>query len=177
MNNQPALHGVEMHVFELLDLLRVAPDIEIVKPALPELRPRGLRSTEVKRQLRGGHAPPLLPTELPGNSLLQDLHDRGGSSACWFADQQVDVLGHHHVRHQRELIPITNLIQDLHKSIPRTLGTQERQAPVATARDEVQVFETVVAFQILGHEENRKPHPSRQEQPERMGHPRFITPR
>src|SRR5208337_2621457 len=37
MENQPSLHGVAVHVFQLLFEFLLAPNVEVIKPSLPEM--------------------------------------------------------------------------------------------------------------------------------------------
>jgi hypothetical protein len=63
----------------------------------------------------------------------------------------VEMLGHDYVTQQGELISGTQSVQDLHKN--RAVGgIAERSAStVATARDEMQVFQVVVAMEAARH--------------------------
>ncbi len=94
MRDQAAFHRVVVHVVQLLDSLFLTPHIEVVKPALPELRQRFLRAKEAKVQLSCGHALASVAPQLPRDALLQDLQYRRGSSLRRLADQKVDVLWH-----------------------------------------------------------------------------------
>ena len=95
----------------------------------------------------------------PRNALFQDLQDGRRRSFGWLADQQMNVLGHDHVSDQRKVKPAPHLAKDLYECVSRTDRAEQRQAAVATACDEVQVFLPVVAPQSFGHPKNQKPHP------------------
>jgi len=59
--NQAALHGVPVHVFQLLQALPLAPDVEIIEPPLPD--PRGAVKVHRGRQCRAVQHP-AAPREL-----------------------------------------------------------------------------------------------------------------
>ena len=63
----------------------------------------------------------------------------------------MDVLGHDHVSKKGEIIAVANVSQDAEKNIAAPFGSEERETPVATARDEVQVTPTVAAFEAVLH--------------------------
>jgi hypothetical protein len=161
-----------MHVTQLLDLLLVTLHIEVVKPPLPELRQQ-VWFAKAKAELRVGCSPAPSATQFARNALLQDLHDRLGRSLGGLADENVDMLGHDHVPDKREAVTLPDLAQNFHEDTSCTSRTQERQAPVATAGDGVQMLLPVVAFQSLGHSGvNQRPHPSPgRRRAGRMGHP------
>ncbi len=75
-----------MDVPQLLDPPSLAPDIEIVIPSQPE-----------RTALRFA--------QLAGNILLQHLQGERKLSPLRLADQQMNVLGHHHVASDAEAIP------------------------------------------------------------------------
>jgi len=86
-----------VHVVKFLDELGLTPDIEIVKARLPELRQQVVGLLKWKCELLGGYFFARLAAEAPRSALLQDLHDGGGGSCGWLADEQVNVIGHDHV--------------------------------------------------------------------------------
>jgi hypothetical protein len=69
----------------------------------------------------------------------------------------MNVLGHYDVSEQREIVARSNFTQNLEKEMPRRLRTQQRQATITTASDEVQLAEAVTASQALRHFENPNP--------------------
>ena len=144
--HQSTLHRIHMHVFELLHLLLVTPHIEIVKSPLPELRPRIL-SSKLKLELANNCFPP----HLPRHSLLQHLQHRRRRPFRRLAHQQMNVFRHHHKSHQRKSVSITHLAQDFYKQIPRPHRPQQRQAPVTTAGDEMQIVLAVIPLKFSMH--------------------------
>ncbi|SRR5579871_1251202 len=96
--HQSSLHRIAMHIPQLLYTLALAPDIKIVEPFLPYvwlfLRP----------QLQLGRTSSLSPQYSACEALLHHLHHRRGRAFRRFADQQMNVLGHHHVTHHHEAI-------------------------------------------------------------------------
>jgi hypothetical protein len=92
--------------------------------------------------------------------ILDLLNDRAlfGAQNCrpfagWraFADEQMQVIGHNHVSHQQELVTFTNLPEGVHEEISRPPRLEQRQAPIATGREEVQISVSIVAFQTFRH--------------------------
>ena len=65
--------------------------------------------------------------------------------------QQVEMLGHDHIPDQRKSVTLPREFECLHKQVAECGSAQSGSALVATARDEVQVFQPVVAVQTLRH--------------------------
>jgi hypothetical protein len=86
---------------------------------------------------------------------VQNLHHRRRSSSPRLAHQQMNVFRHHHVTDQRKVVPFPNLSQNPKKKTARPLGLQKRIAPIATAGDEVQVTQSVAAFETMFHSKAR----------------------
>jgi hypothetical protein len=61
----------------------------------------------------------------------------------------MNVLGHHHVSDDRELVALADIIENDEKQVACATGSQEWQAPVATEGDEMEVRGAVAAFEIL----------------------------
>ena len=100
------------------------------------------------------------------NALFQHLHQRAGVPHIRFANKQMNMLVHHHVADQREIIVRPNFSENLEKEMPRAFGTQQSRTPITTASNEVQLTESIAASQALFHPEN--PNPSN---PEGFGTP------
>jgi len=49
------------------------------------------------------------------------------------------VIGHDHVADQQEIVPLMNLAESVHEKISPLLGIEQRQPPIATEREEVQI--------------------------------------
>ena len=69
------------------------------------------------------------------------------------------MIGHDHVADQQEIVPLMNLAESVHEKISPPLGIEQRQPPIATEREEVQIPASIVAFQSLRHDKKttRKP--------------------
>src|SRR6185312_16151054 len=52
-----------------------------------------------------------------------------------------------------EVIAIADLVENLKERVARFRFPQQRHAPVATARDEMPVAETISPFQLVSHQE------------------------
>jgi len=128
------------------------------------------RQTElVKIRFLPGFAP-----EPAGYALLQNLHYFRGRGIRRFADEQMNVLGHDHVASKLELIAVAHFTEDFDESISGPHGGEERQTPVATVSDEVQVLEPVAATQSFRHGERTKS--PALPKTGRTGHPQPLNP-
>jgi len=124
-----------VHVVQLFDSLLQTPDVEVVKPALPETRQRGVAVLKVER-----HLPRIwlaLPAQAPRDALLDHLNHGRWGPAGRLADQQVDVLRHDHEAHECEAEAIPHLAEDLDEDVSRAGRPQNWQALVAGERNEV----------------------------------------
>jgi len=100
-----------MHVPEFLDAFAFGPDVEIIESFLPDV----LRSVVEEAGLcrvaflfsRGQDA--------ARKAKFQGLHHRRRSFLLWFADQQVDMLGHDHVTDNDKLMAPSDLLEDRQK--------------------------------------------------------------
>jgi hypothetical protein len=150
-----------MHVVHLLVLFLPALHVEVVEPPLPERATLLCWFFLPQTHLSGRRAPPP-PVHRPGNALLQHLHHCCRSPPPRLADKQMNMLRHHHVSQEREIVSCADFTQDLQKEIARPLGIQQGHAPVATARDEVQVSRSIAAFQAV-FQRRDSAHPSTEE--------------
>ena len=82
-----------MDVPQLFNAFTLAPNIEVVVTLLPE----GTQMGEVP--------------QLAGGVLLEHLEGYAQRFPFWFADQQVDVLGHDDVASDAEVVPKADLFQ------------------------------------------------------------------
>ena len=160
-----------MHVVQFFILLLEAPHIEVVEPALPESRSVSQRRITPQTQLCHGQALSASAAQRPRDSLFQHLHDRRGSAYVRLADQQMNVIQHHHIAQQGEVVAIPHLAQNLQEHIARPLGGQKRHPAITAAADEMQVPQAVAAFQPMFH--LAPPHPSQTAR--RVRHPQFLT--
>jgi hypothetical protein len=167
MLHQLSRYRVRVHVFELLANFLLAPHIEVIKSGLPETRKTFIPSCKCEAQLPCRRAPYASP-EIPRNALLQHFQDDRWRGFRRFADEQVHVIGHDHVADQQEIVPFTNLAESVHEKISPLLGMEQRQPPITTEREEVQITSSIVTFQSLRHDKT----PTRK--PDAWGTPRFF---
>ena len=133
-----------MHVAQLLDPLLAAPDVEIVEAPLPELGHEMLGAKgKLKLSCRGRS----LLAQPSRHALLEHLQHRRRRALGWLADQQMDVLGHHHEAHQGEAVSIANFAQNFDEQIAGAHGSQQCRAAVARKCNEVQIVLPVVALE------------------------------
>src|SRR5206468_12911738 len=85
--DQSSFHGITVHISQLLDSLVITPDIEIIIAGQPERTPFGRM-------------------ECVSRVLLQHLQHPRQHAAFWFANQEVNVLGHDHIAADGEAIPL-----------------------------------------------------------------------
>src|ERR1700681_4745552 len=93
-----------MHVTELLDTFVLGPNVEVIKPFLPDV-------------LRGaiGHlgwiASLCLHQNTSRESELKSLHYGRGIVLLWFTDEQVNVFGHDYVADDHEPVSLARALQ------------------------------------------------------------------
>ena len=122
-----------MHIAQLLDAFPFRPDIEIVKPLLPDVS-RGIAEQTALRRLTF----PLLPRQdASRKAQFQGLHHGRRILLLRFTDEKVDVLRHDHVAHDDKPITPANLLQDREKQIATACAAQQRLPPAATTSDEM----------------------------------------
>lgn len=128
-----------MHVTELLDTFVLGPNIEIIKPFLPDV-------------LRGalGHVDWIASLCLDQNtsrkSKLKRLHHGRRILLLRFADQQVNVFGHDDVTNDHELVAFAHALQHRQEQVATARRGEKGLSSITTAGDEVQVSGAVVAF-------------------------------
>ena len=169
MRHQPSLHRIEMHVIHLLVPFLCAPHIEIVEPSLPERLVFPPSSFLPQPFLFRPRAPSPPPMHRSRDALLQHLHRHARIPHIRLADQQMNMLRHHHVSQQREIVALSNFTENLEEEIPSTLCAQQRRATIATASNKVQLSQSIAASEALLHPEN--PNPSN---PRRVRHPARV---
>src|SRR5882762_585977 len=171
------LHRIHMQVLQLLNELLLTPYIKIVEARLPELRQAMVGLLEAKSQLLCGRTSARCAAQPPRHALLQDLQYRRGCSRDRLTDEQMNMLGHDDISGQSKAVAVAHLTQNLDKGVSCAHGAQQRQAPVATEGNKMQVTLAVAACQSFGHQHSdQKPRPCPQERT-RTGHPqtRFVN--
>jgi len=93
-----------------------------------------------------------------GNLLLQHLQRNRWSAPDWFAHQQVNVLRHHHESEKQEIPLGAHPVENFHKAVTRTCGSQKWLPAVTTERYKVQIAPAAKSFQWIAHE-SQNPHP------------------
>ena len=141
--NQPTLHRVLMHVPQLLYFLLVRPNVEVVKPSLPERRP--CRSLPKQVRLPSVHL--ALRQQSPCRAMFHHLHSGRRRSHLGFADQQMNMFWHDHVSDNHKPIPLANLFQNFQKPVAFPGFTKQGFSSVARTRDKVQVMSAVETLQ------------------------------
>jgi len=58
----------------------------------------------------------------------------------------MDVLRHHHITNQQELIPVSNRSQSLHKQVARRNRAQQRNPAITAERNKGQIAAPIVAL-------------------------------
>jgi len=161
-----------MHVVKFFDSLFQAPNIEIVEAALPKARQRIVALCKCESKLSGRFV--LLAAQAARNALLQNLNHGRRRTFGRLADEQMDVLGHDHVAHQRESIAVARFAENPDERVPGANRAQKRQAPIAGEGDEMQMAAPVMTNEFMGHgtKEKSKPRPFKTE---RVGHPEKLN--
>src|SRR3954468_24365574 len=118
-----------MHVFQFLCCLSLRKDIEIIEAPLPE--PTNLHWTVPKFHLR--RASLLRPAQQAlRDGLFEGLHDYGGIRLLRLAEQEMNVLGHHHKPDHVEVVSTTNLLQRFQEHVTGASRSQKGLAPITT---------------------------------------------
>ncbi len=143
-------HWIGVHVLDLLSNLLRAIYVEVIKPRLPE--PCQFRVTlfKCKPHLSRRHMP-FLPSQIPRNALFQHSQHQRRRRVRALANKQVNMLRHHHISHQQKSIPIANGSQRLHECIPSPRSSQERQPPVTTKRQKMEIAPSIIPLESSGH--------------------------
>ncbi len=83
-------------------------------------------------------------------ALFQNLHDLGRSFSFRFAQEQVNVLGHHDISDDE---PVTQacLFQNSEEAVALLCRVQFRPSPVTGIRDKVQIVRAAVAVEVAQH--------------------------
>jgi hypothetical protein len=145
MFHQLPRHRIRMHVVQFLLHLAAAIHVEIIEPSLPKSHWPVLLPRKWKLELRRQFSSLSLPHR-SRRSLLQNLHNLRWCPVHGFADQQMHMLGHQHIPHQRELVPRPHFPQDFNERHLGAQRIQKRSSLVATKSNEVQLLSTVVAL-------------------------------
>src|SRR5689334_11791035 len=140
-----------MHVFKFLANFLLAPHVEVIESGLPESRQTAVASCKRQAQLLRRRAAPA-SAEIARDALLQNFQNQRWRSFRSLADEQVHVIGHDHVSNQQEFVPLTNLAESLHEEISRSCCAEQRQPPITTEREEVQISPSMEAFQTFRHD-------------------------
>src|SRR5579862_3649540 len=160
-----------VHVIQFLYPLLPAPNIEIIKPPLPETAMH--RDILPQTQLPRRRFPPTPPPQPPRHPLLQHLHHHRRIRLLRLPDQQMNVLRHHHIPDDYEPIAPTHLVKNDQKRIPRPHRPQERQTSITTKSNEMQLGSPIAPLEILRHRSKSNPsHPSQTQR--RLGHPQEL---
>jgi len=85
------------------------------------------------------------------NPHLYKKRKGGPATLLRFANQQVNVVGHHHVSDDDKTIPLPHLLQDSEQQIAPLRRGQPRLAMVTAAIDKMEVVGAVIARGMIGH--------------------------
>src|SRR4051812_25091079 len=115
-----------MHIPKLLRDFSIRVHVEVVIASLPEALARGLPELILRARLA-------FAQQAHSDALLQNLHHHGNSIPPWFADQEMNVLGHDHESDDFKVVTLAYRFEDSEKHIAPTRGVQKRFTPI-TAR-------------------------------------------
>src|SRR5580692_8418773 len=124
-----------MPVAKFLDAFVFAPNIEVVESLLPDM----FRGVLEQTALSGIPLSSLACQHAAREADLERLHHGGRILLLRFADEQVNMLRHHHVAGQHERIPLAHLLEHGQKKIATSGRPQKRLSAKTTAGDELQV--------------------------------------
>jgi len=83
--------------------------------------------------------------------LFENLHDRGRRAGLGLGDEQMNVLRHHHVTDERELIDLANFIEDFQKHVAAARRAEKPSSAIATTGNEMQVPLAIAALRFFMH--------------------------
>jgi hypothetical protein len=115
-----------MHVAEFLDAFVFGPDVEVVKPLLPDV----LRSVVEEEGLRRIASLSPLGQKAARKSKFKSLHHGRGSLYLRFADEEVNMFGHGYVTDDDKLIALACLLEHGEKQVTTAGSTEQRLRPV-----------------------------------------------
>ena len=84
------------------------------------------------------------------------MQHRRGSALPRLADQQMQMLGHYHITDQTKSCCIAYSSQFFHQEVSRPRRFQQRQSPVTTESNKVQIAFAVIAFKTRRHRQPRQ---------------------
>src|SRR5271167_3116634 len=172
MLHQSANHRIRVHVIQFLLLLSVAVHVEIVKSRLPEGSQRFSHLHKGQSHLSRAPRPSAL-SQFPRHTELQLLQRHGGRFHFRLAYQQMYVFRHHHIAEDTKSHLVADPPQFFYEDVPRVRRLQQRQPPVTTERNKMQIAFAVVALQSCGHRKSKEQNvnPKTQVQKPNLGHP------
>ena len=100
--------------------------------------------------------------------VFHNLHDLGRSFSFRFAQEQVNVLGHHDISDDDEPVTQACLFQNSEEGVALLCRAQFRPSPVTGIRDKVQIVRAAVAVEVAQHRSESRlegvdSHPSKNE--------------
>ena len=113
-------------------MFRFTPNRKIVVAGLPEAR-------------RAGHL------QLVGGDLFQHLNHDGKCVASRFAEEQMNVLGHHDISCDVAAVPTPDSFEFAFESLPRCNGMQKRHPAITTEGYEMLALFVLVTFGLGSH--------------------------
>jgi hypothetical protein len=144
-SHQATLHGITMHVSELLDVLALGEHVKIMGARLPE-RPHFWRFPQF--HLIGRF--PLFAAS-SRHSLFQHLHHASDISFRRLAYQDMKVLRHDYVAPHDQIIFMPDFFEYLQEIIATACGTQKGLATITTTSNEMSLAGIVKTTQPLRH--------------------------
>src|SRR6476620_11150388 len=79
------------------------------------------------------------------------MHHGGRRAPFRLADQEVNVIGHHHVSDHYEAVPLPDVLQNLQEQIAPPRAAQPWLPMITTACEKMQVPVAVIALEAFGH--------------------------
>jgi hypothetical protein len=146
--HQLPFHRIEVHVIQFLILFACAPDVEVIKSALPEVSIACKRGVVPEFQL-GNRCLSSLCSQGSRDALFQRLHYAGRISDGGLADQQMDVVGHDDVAEKGEVVAVAHLSENSQKEVASPGHGEQRLPTITTASNEVKLSEAVAAFEAV----------------------------
>jgi hypothetical protein len=111
--NQATLYRIPVNVFQFLNELLLGEYIEVIRAGQPECRGKSV--------IRRARAAP--GTALQRHPLFQNLHSHRNIPIVGLTNEQMEMLGHHHVADHGEFIFLPDLFKNPQEQVSAGRGT------------------------------------------------------
>src|SRR6266568_978671 len=155
--DQASLHGIAMHVAELLQALLVGEDVPGIIPPLPDPILRLVMDCFGQAKARQHLLAPSMAgvaaqgsEKAIGGTLFELLKDARGGRGRPGLDEQVEVIRYQHPSQEPESELTSQAVQDVHKCRAAALAVEHRRPPIGAGSYKLQLARVEDAV-VAGH--------------------------